>query len=123
MGFIGFLMGLAIIWLLWNIMRNTADALDKQTALQYEVVALEKRVDELLDALQAQQAGADADVQSLKVNVNRASMTALTSLPGIGRVMAKRIVEGRPYADLDDLLKLDGMTPELLDSLRDRLEL
>ncbi|RMF19930.1 MAG: helix-hairpin-helix domain-containing protein [Gammaproteobacteria bacterium] len=102
-------------------MRNTADALDKQTALQYEVVALEKRVDELLDALRTN-AAQEAGVEALRVNVNRASMTALTGLPGVGRVMAKRIVEGRPYAGPDDLLRLEGMTQELLESLRDRLE-
>jgi len=46
MGFFSFLLLLAGLWLLWNISRNTADALDKQTALQYEIVALEKRVEE-----------------------------------------------------------------------------
>ncbi|WP_369600776.1 helix-hairpin-helix domain-containing protein [Hahella sp. SMD15-11] len=121
MGFIGFLMGIAIIWLLWNIMRNTSDALDKQTALQYEVVALEKRVDELLEALR-NQAEARAEVRPMRLNVNTASMTALTGLPGIGRVLAKRIVDGRPWASVDDLARVEGMNPELLDSLRDRLE-
>jgi competence protein ComEA len=47
MGFIGFIFLVVIVWLLWNISRNTADALDKQTALQYEIVALEKRLDEM----------------------------------------------------------------------------
>lgn len=55
MGFIGFLFLLVIVWLLWNISRNTADALDKQTALQYEIVALEKRLEELGASLAAQQ--------------------------------------------------------------------
>lgn len=41
----------AIIWLLWSICRNTSDALDKQTAIQYEIVSLEKRIEELLDRL------------------------------------------------------------------------
>lgn len=51
MGFFSFLALLAGLWLLWNISRNTADALDKQTALQYEIVALEKRVEERLAEL------------------------------------------------------------------------
>ncbi|MBK8971748.1 MAG: hypothetical protein IPM37_10410 [Hahellaceae bacterium] len=55
MGFIGFVFLLVIVWLLWNISRNTADALDKQTALQYEIVALEKRLEELGATLVAQQ--------------------------------------------------------------------
>jgi len=45
---------LVALWLLWTISRNTADALDKQTAVQYEIIALEKRVEELGEALKAQ---------------------------------------------------------------------
>ncbi len=52
MGFLGFLLLLVVVWLLWNISRNTADALDKQTALQYEIVALEKRIEELKGAIE-----------------------------------------------------------------------
>ncbi|MFE8070179.1 hypothetical protein QQM79_03895 [Marinobacteraceae bacterium S3BR75-40.1] len=40
---------IVIIWLLWTLCRNTGDALDKHTAIQYEIVALEKRVEELLE--------------------------------------------------------------------------
>ena len=47
MGFLSFILLAIAVWLLWNISRNTADALDKQTALQYEIVALEKRLDEI----------------------------------------------------------------------------
>jgi len=53
MGFIAFIALFVAIWLLWNISRNTADALDKQTALQYEIVALEKRLDELNDLMKS----------------------------------------------------------------------
>ena len=45
---------IVIIWLLWTICRNTGDALDKQTALQYEIVSLEKRLEELGDALKGE---------------------------------------------------------------------
>ncbi|WP_097459299.1 hypothetical protein [Mangrovitalea sediminis] len=45
---------IVIIWLLWTICRNTGDALDKQTALQYEIVSLEKRLEELADALKGE---------------------------------------------------------------------
>ncbi len=57
MTFIAFILSLVIVWLLWNISRNTADALDKQTALQYEIVALEKRLDELTTLLREGRAG------------------------------------------------------------------
>lgn len=53
MGFFIFLILLAGLWMLWTICRNTSDALDKQTALQFEIVALEKRVEELLTVVKA----------------------------------------------------------------------
>lgn len=40
---------IVIVWLLWTLCRNTGDALDKQTALQYEIVALEKRIEQLVE--------------------------------------------------------------------------
>ena len=49
---------LVALWFLWTISRNTADALDKQTAVQYEIIALQKRVDELGEAIKAQQTAA-----------------------------------------------------------------
>lgn len=44
---------IVIIWLLWTLCRNTGDALDKQTALQYEIVALEKRIEQLVERFPA----------------------------------------------------------------------
>lgn len=54
MSFLIFVALLVALWLLWTISRNTADALDKQTAVQYEIIALEKRMEELSEALKAQ---------------------------------------------------------------------
>ncbi|MDX5297572.1 MAG: hypothetical protein LPK85_01335 [Gammaproteobacteria bacterium] len=53
MSFLFFLGMLAIIGLLWSVVRNTRDALDKQTAIQYEILSLEKRLEELLERLPA----------------------------------------------------------------------
>lgn len=44
---------IVIIWLLWTLCRNSGDALDKQTALQYEIVALEKRIEQLVERFPA----------------------------------------------------------------------
>lgn len=38
------LLALVAVWLLWRIARNTADALDRQAALQVELVALNRRL-------------------------------------------------------------------------------
>lgn len=51
MGFLSFIALLAIIWLLWTLSRNTSDALDKQTALHHQMVALEKRLESLVEQL------------------------------------------------------------------------
>lgn len=45
-----------------------------------------------------------------KVNINTATMAELIALPGIGDKTAQKIISGRPYSSVDDLLKIKGMT-------------
>ncbi|HZK55260.1 MAG TPA: helix-hairpin-helix domain-containing protein, partial [Desulfosporosinus sp.] len=42
------------------------------------------------------------------VNINTASPQALESLPGIGKVLAKRIIQGRPYSDVREIDRVKG---------------
>lgn len=53
----------------------------------------------------------------LRVNLNTATLTELESIPGIGQVLAKQIVAGRPYASVEDLLKIRGIGPSSLKGL------
>lgn len=58
------------------------------------------------------------------VDVNRADTTALTSLPGVGPVLARRIVESRrrsPFRNLQDLARVKGIGPAALARLRGRV--
>jgi len=55
------------------------------------------------------------------IDVNRASEPALRRLPGIGPALAARIVEGRPFAALEDLARVRGLRRATLERLRSRL--
>jgi competence ComEA-like helix-hairpin-helix protein len=56
------------------------------------------------------------------VDVNRASVTELTALPGIGPALAERIVAAREedgrFRSVDDLLRVSGIGPAKLERLR-----
>lgn len=52
------------------------------------------------------------------LDLNRASAPELARLPGIGQVLAARIVEARPFAALDELARVRGVRPATLERLR-----
>ncbi|MDX9864304.1 MAG: helix-hairpin-helix domain-containing protein [Anaerolineaceae bacterium] len=45
-----------------------------------------------------------------RVDVNSASFEALTAVSGIGEGLAEKIIAGRPYASLDDLTRVRGIS-------------
>ena len=53
-----------------------------------------------------------------KVDLNTATEKELQSIKGIGPVLAKRIIAGRPYRTVDDLLKVKGIGPKKLEKIR-----
>ncbi|OGV43160.1 MAG: hypothetical protein A2X46_12020 [Lentisphaerae bacterium GWF2_57_35] len=61
--------------------------------------------------------GEEAPVAPL--NVNTCSKEELQTIKGIGPALAGKIVSGRPYRTLDDLLKIQGISPAKLESWRD----
>jgi DNA uptake protein ComE-like DNA-binding protein len=44
-------------------------------------------------------------------------------LPGVGEVLAERIVEGRPYKSLDDLRRVPGIGEKVFAGLKDSLQI
>ena len=54
-----------------------------------------------------------------QVDVNSADVKTLETLPGIGPVLAQRIIEGRPYKTLADLGKVKGLSKAKLDAIKD----
>ncbi|MCB9752788.1 MAG: helix-hairpin-helix domain-containing protein [Myxococcales bacterium] len=56
----------------------------------------------------------------LPAQVNEASAEELDSLPGIGPVLAGRVIAARPIESVDALLDVRGIGPKKLASLRPR---
>ena len=65
----------------------------------------------------------DSKSQEQKININTASENLLDTLPGIGPVLAKRIVEYRqthgPFRQTTDLSQVEGIGSEKLLSILD----
>jgi len=58
-----------------------------------------------------------------KIDINRAEPWLLETLPGIGEVLAQRIVDYRnengPFKRIEDLLKVSGIGPATFEKIRD----
>lgn len=59
--------------------------------------------------------------QPKPIDLNRASLRKIEELPGITPSMARRIVDGRPYAAADDLVERGILTRRELDRILDRV--
>ncbi|MCC6309276.1 MAG: ComEA family DNA-binding protein [Trueperaceae bacterium] len=55
---------------------------------------------------------------SARVSLNSADAAQLETLPGVGPATSRRIIEHRPYARVDDLLRVPGIGPKKLERLR-----
>lgn len=54
----------------------------------------------------------------LIVNVNNATQAELETIPGIGPVLSRQIIAGRPYARIEDLERVRGIGRYTVNSIR-----
>ncbi|MGH8021392.1 MAG: ComEA family DNA-binding protein [Opitutaceae bacterium] len=62
---------------------------------------------------------AEAPAEEKLVNINAATRSELEKLPGIGRVIAERIIAGRPYQAIEDLKKIEGVGDKKYEAIKD----
>jgi competence protein ComEA len=61
-----------------------------------------------------------------RININTAGAAELETLPGIGKVLAQRIVEFREKAGSfktpDDIMRVSGIGPKIYEEIKDRIK-
>ena len=55
------------------------------------------------------------------ININTATLAELDTLPGVGPSTAQRILDGRPYGKIEDLMRVKGIGQATFDKLKDHI--
>ena len=69
------------------------------------------------------EASSKKDGEAEKLNINFAGSEDLLLLAGGNEELAGMLAEGRPYAKLDDIMAVEGMTAEIFAEIRDLAEI
>ncbi len=124
-----------------GIGRKTPDGVSRDEMIErlrdLEISAMLKRVGiwsetdpDRIAELRAKQRSEESELQEIKnqvtkakspqgsLDVNTATERELQFVRGIGPVLAARIIAGRPYETVDDLLKVKGIGPKKLEKIR-----
>lgn len=71
----------------------------------------------------AAQATPAEPLPAARVSINLATSRELVQVPGVGELLAQRIIAGRPFRKLEDLRRVPGMSSQRLARLRRYLKL
>lgn len=55
------------------------------------------------------------------ININTASLSQLDTLPGIGGLTAQRIIDGRPYQRIDELVEKKIVKQSMFDKIKEKI--
>jgi len=66
-------------------------------------------------------AGQAGSTSSDQININTASEQSLDSLPGIGPVTAQKIINGRPYSSIDELLSKKIVGSKVFEQIKEKI--
>ncbi len=84
----------------------------------WEKLPAERQLQRDEDAETGLATGAKRAAADKPVDLNTAARDELMTLPGIGEIMANRIIEGRPYGAVGELGKIPGIGTKTLEELR-----
>lgn len=84
-----------------------------------------------LAALRADKRREDRELASIRetpspdqtIDLNTASESEILGLPGVGKVLAGRILQGRPYRAPEDLLKIKGLSKAAFEKIKPLLHI
>jgi DNA uptake protein ComE-like DNA-binding protein len=57
-------------------------------------------------------------IRGERINLNTASLAQLEELPGVGPKFAARLIAGRPYSGFEDVDRVKGVGPKMLEKLK-----
>jgi len=130
----------ALLWLLWTISGNTRDAVDRQIEIQRELKQLnallsEKFIEQPDRSIspargastaastvitvkpESNVSSANETIHTAQININDADIKTLQTLPGVGKTVAQKIIDARPFTAIKSLSAIPGISDEMLQKL------
>jgi DNA uptake protein ComE-like DNA-binding protein len=117
-----------VVWILWNIQQNLAEANDRQRNVAENLRKLLARLSQTESTASTSNAANTTEAPTTSpspatVGINSATKGVLRKLPKVGAIVAERIIEARPFTQLEQLKEVDGMSENLYLSLEHLISL